>query len=365
LIDSWAEQAVGAYIAQQLDDQGQPEKTATQATIDAKREQEAADIQIRRWLDQISTMTQIQQQRAFSDDAIDTAERIYEQITEDQDKDKPEIYEDHANLDPEVLRTLVSIFQFGISAEEVKVWRESPTSIFAHVANSAVQQGVASIAVQYKDNPNVDQATLTSIDIENKVGAQMAQRILIPNPDQTVTGEASRQQLIEYATMYDIQMPMPVVARDNHFIHCTILQQLLTVIGQQVLSKNPSPDPKLMKSVELALNHFGAHLQFAATLGQLKDPNWKPLEKFYDGFKKQLTEVIQIQQQAQVAAAMVHHTVSLENAAAGKNPDGSPALRLAPPAAAAPPLQTQPAPGAPPPLVTNGSTGAPPAALAA
>ena len=42
LIDSWAEQAVGAYLAAQITDKGRTERTATEASIDSRRENEAA-----------------------------------------------------------------------------------------------------------------------------------------------------------------------------------------------------------------------------------------------------------------------------------------------------------------------------------
>ncbi len=48
LIDAWAEQAVGAYLSAQLNDKGKTERTATEASIDARRDAEAADVKMRR-----------------------------------------------------------------------------------------------------------------------------------------------------------------------------------------------------------------------------------------------------------------------------------------------------------------------------
>jgi len=312
LTDSWAEQSVGAYITQQLNDKGKTDKTATEATIDARRESEASNIQIRRWLDNWATMTQIQQLRAFSDDNVDEAKRLYDEITKDPEKNKPALYGGHANMDAEVLHTLVEILQAGITPEEIKVWRDTPTSIYAHVSEAAVQQGLALVAQKYAGNPNVDQAIIVALDVENMVGAELAKQVIIPNADTTLVAEQGRQQLIESSTMYDTGLPIPVSPRDNHIIHGATVQQLLTKIAAPVLSNNPNPQPQQMKAVELNINHLGEHLEAAIKLGQDNTPRFGELDKFYKGFKKQLEQVIQIQVQAQAAQAAVQQKVRAE-----------------------------------------------------
>ncbi len=340
LTDRWSEQAVGAYISQQLDDKGRGDKTATEATIDARREAESSNIQIRRWLDNWATLTQIQQKRAFSDDNIDQARRMVEEITKDPTKNKPSFYEGHANMDPEVLLCLVEIMAQGqITDDEIKVWRDTPASIYAHVSEAAVQQGLAMVIQQYGADPTspLDATLAKARDIENKVGAELAAELLIPGVDKTLLAEQAAMQLNESSTMYSIGVPVPVSLRNNHIIHGGTIKTMLTEIASPVLSKNPNPPQQLMKAIELNLNHLGEHLAAATQLGQNNTPAFADLDKFYKGFKKQLEEVIQIQAQAQAAQESVKQKVREEDGLAQPEgptpidaPDNVPGPNLAP-----------------------------------
>lgn len=306
LTDRWAEQSVGAYITQQLDDRGKDAKTATEATIDARRESEASNIQIRRWLDNWATMTQIQQKRAFSDHNIKIARGMVNQLVKDPAKNKPSFYEGHANVDPEVLLALVEIMIQGqITDEEISVWRDTPASIYAHVSQAAVQQGLALVIQQYSGNPNLDQARAIALDIENKVGAEMAAELVIPNVDQTLLAEQAAMQLNESSTMYTLGQPVPVSPRNNHLIHGGTIREMLTTVAAPVLSTNPNPPAQLMKAIELNINHLGEHLAMATEQGQNNTPAFGDLDKFYKGFRKQFEEVIQIQAQAKAAQETV------------------------------------------------------------
>ena len=328
-LDGWAEQSVGAYLAAQISPEGRTDKTATEAQIDARRESEAADIMIRRWVDQFANLTQIQQKRAFSDENIEEARRLSKQLIEDPAKDTPEFYDGHANIDPNVLRALVEIMldPLMITDDEIKVWRESAASPLAHNTDAAIAQGVSVVMQKYAGNPNVDQPKLIQKDIENIVGAEMAQELFIPTADQTLTAEASRQQLIESNTMLTTQLEVPVSPRDNHLIHGQTVQQLITQFAAPALS-NPNPDPQVLKAAELNLNHLLAHLQLGAAQGLNRDPAFAELEKFAMGFKKQLTEVVQINTEAQAVTEAVKQKIRAE----GLPVEGAQTLESAPPA---------------------------------
>lgn len=312
-IDGWAEQSVGAYLAAQISPEGRSDKTATEAQIDARRESEAADIMIRRWIDQFSNLTQIQQLRAFSDEYIDEARRLSKKLMEDPDLDKPEFYEGHGNSDPEVLRTLVEIMldPLMVTDEEIKVWRHTPASPLAHTADAVTAQGVSIVLQKYAGNPNVDQSKVIQRDIENTVGAELAQEFFIPVADQTIQAEAKRMQIMESNTMLTAGIDVPVSPRDNHLIHGQTVQELLTAVAAPVLSQ-PNPPPQILKAAELNLNHLLSHLQIGSAMGLMKDPNFRELEKFALGFKKQLTQVIQINEQMQAAQQVVMDTIRRE-----------------------------------------------------
>lgn len=312
-IDAWAEQSVGAYLTQQIDPAGRSDKTATEAQIDARRESEAADIMIRRWIDQFSNLTQIQQKRAFSDDNIAEARRMTNQLIEDPAKNTPEFYEGKANIDPDVLRTLTEIMldPLNITDDEIKVWRESPASPLAHNTDAAVAQGVSVVVQKYAGNPNIDQPKLIQKDIENIVGSELAQELFIPTADQTLVAEARRLQLMESNTMLSTGLEVPVSPRDNHLVHGATIQELLTQFAAPALSQ-PNPQPNILKAAELNLNHLLAHLQIGASQGLNRDPAFGELEKFALGFRQQLAQVVQINAEAQVAEEMVKQTIRTE-----------------------------------------------------
>jgi len=325
-IDAWAEQSVGAYLTQQIDPAGRSDKTATEAQIDARRESEAADIMIRRWIDQFSNLTQIQQKRAFSDDNIAEARRMTNQLIEDPAKNTPDFYEGKANIDPDVLRTLTEIMldPLNITDDEIKVWRESPASPLAHNTDAAVAQGVSVVVQKYAGNPNIDQPKLIQKDIENIVGAELAQELFIPTADQTLVAEARRLQLMESNTMLATGLEVPVSPRDNHLVHGATIQELLTQFAAPALSQ-PNPQPNILKAAELNLNHLLAHLQLGAAQGLNRDPAFAELEKFALGFRQQLAQVVQINAEAQVAEQMVTQTIRAE----GLPPEAAPTLETA------------------------------------
>lgn len=345
--DNWAEQATGAWITQQLDDKGKPAKTATQSQLDANRETETADIQIRRWLDLMANLRQIQQLRAFSDDNIKEARRHYEKFQKDP---KSETYDAYDKMDdPELMLALIEIMREQILDDEIKAWRRSPASIFAHVQDTASNMGIGLVVQKYKGDPAVNQTELKTRDIESMVGPEVAKLLIMPGMDQDVVLEAARFQMIESSTMYDMQLPISVAPADNHAVHCATLQTLLTTVAAPVLSQGSS-DPKLLKTVELNMNHFAEHLQAMVQLGQNQSAEFKEFNKFYQGFKKQFIEVIQIHAHAALAQKLATEKLAAEHRA-GVIPGSTGGSAVSVPATPAP-TGGQPGSGGPPGTVT-------------
>lgn len=310
LIDSWAEQAVGAYLAAQIDDKGKTERTATEASIDARRENEAADIMIRRCLDEDSNRIQMQQLRVCSKGNLKAARRIHEKILKETDATPDDAYPsdlDEAN----VMRFLVARMQDGLTDDEIVVWSKSPASAFASVTEAAVQRGLSMAKAKYAGNPNVDQGALDYADLEGMVGADMARKLFIPKADETLAIEAGRKQQIESFTMAGMQQPVPVSPRDNHLIEGSVVVEMLTKSVAPLLSDPKSP-PQIIKAAELNLNHLGEHLQIGAAQGLNKQPAFKELAKFFEGFKKQLVDVVQIRESAAVAQQAVAAKIRTE-----------------------------------------------------
>jgi hypothetical protein len=110
-------------------------------------------------------------------------------------------------------------------------------------------------------------------------------------------------------------LPIPVSPRDNHIIHGETIQKLLTTLLTPLLEKSDTSGPT-QKIAELNINHLGEHLQFAAATDAAKSPQFKELQKFYDGFKGQLAQVAQITAQASAAQQMVTEQIRQEDAPA-------------------------------------------------
>ncbi len=315
LIDSWAEQAVGAYLAAQITDKGKAERTATEASIDARRENEAADIMIRRCLDQDANRIQMQQLRVCSDANLKRARALYNRMLKDPNLKPDAVFPediDEANL----MRFLVAQMEKEFTDDEIQTWSKSPASAFAHVTEAAVQRGIAAAKAKYTGNPNVDQGALDYSDLEGMVGADMAKKLFIPKAGETLPIEQGRAQTIESFTMAGTGKPIGVSPRDAHLIHGAVVAEMLTKSAAPLLSKPDTPDA-VMRAAELNLNHLGEHLQAAMAQGLNKEAAFKELEKFYTGFKKQLGEVVQIREAARVAQTAVTNQVRTEDAKAG------------------------------------------------
>lgn len=171
---------------------------------------------------------------------------------------------------------------------------------------------------KYAGNPNVDQSALVYADLEGMVGADVAKVLFIPKADETLAIEAARKQQQETFYMGGTGLPISVSPRDNHLIEGGAVIEFLTNAIAPLLS-SPKATDQIMKAAELNLNHLGEHLEAAAALGQNKLPAFAEEEKFYEGFKKQLAEVVQIREQAKVAQSMVTDVVRTE----APGPNGS------------------------------------------
>ena len=156
--------------------------------------------------------------------------------------------------------------------------------------------------------------------------------------------------------MANMGAPLPASPRDNHVIHGQVLQKILTQGAAPILSTPQGADPHLMKTTELYVNHLAEHLNLMATLGQNNTPEFKELEKFFEGFKKQLTEVIQIQAEAKVHTQAVIQKIGQEGLPPGEGAEVQ-SVPEAPAAATAPGL----VPGGEAPTLSNtGPMAAPP-----
>lgn len=325
---NYMEQAAGAYVTGNMNQLGQP-VTATEASQDAKREQENADITESRWRDQFSQLVQTMQRRAFSDDNIKEATNIFQNLTQKylNQENQPGDLASEINklMDPSdesrlPIRTMVNMLVDGLTETEIKILRDSPTSGYAHTDDAIVAQGILAVGRAYANNPNVDQVELTKRGVEALAGPDAAKALVIPNVDQTIISEATRMQQSEVVIMKTILQPVPVSPRDNHMVHAQVCMQMLMQAGQAMSDLRVMD--QVLKPTELLINHFAEHLAgYLAQGNPSQNPQFREMSDFYKRFKVDFAKAVNIQQKAKVAAQL---------AASGAAPEQVSAAAMAP-----------------------------------
>lgn len=321
---NFMEQAAGSYISHNPDASGQP-VTATEASQDAKREQENSDITESRWRDQFSQLVQTMQRRAFSDDHIKEAKDLFIKITEgfinageNSSEAVNKLVIDLMNSSDESrlpIRTLVAMLMDGLTETEIKLLRDAPTSGYAHTDDAIVAQGILAVGRMYANNPNVNQVELTKRNVEALAGPDAAKALIIEGADQTIVAEATRMQQQEATTMMALKMPVPVSPRDNHMAHAQVCKELLTMAGQSL--SNLEAMEAILKPTELMINHFAEHLsQYLAQGNPSQNPQFKELNDFYKTFKASFAEAVMIHEKSKMVAELAAQGATPEQIAA-------------------------------------------------
>jgi hypothetical protein len=340
----WIQQAGGSYIAEVTDAEGRP-RTATEASQDYQRELENQDITEDRSRNQTMEMVGTMQRRAYSDDNISDAQRIFKKITAAKAEDQNA----YAKLgdQEQPVRALVNMLKDGLNEEEIKILRNASPLGYAHTDDAVTSQGILAVKKGFTNNANVDQVELDKRSIEALAGPDAAKALIIDEPDQTLSAEARRMQLSESTTMATLGVPVDVSPRDNHLIHGLQVMEVLQALGPKI--SNIGVDGQVMKMAELNLNHLGAHLDaYMQRGGVSQNPQFKTLNDFYNNFKEAFQKAIQIH--------ATHNTLTALTGAAPLAPSGTP-----PPPATGAPGAPGPGTNAPPGTVAAGMTQSPPA----
>ena len=345
-LTSAAQQAAGVWINDIINPaQNKSDKTATEARIENARGQESAVMFISRFIDKWHGMVSTSQLRAWSDENLEYALKIYATIQANPRSDRADLYRQHTDCPAEVLRQIVAVLKKwpggGVNPDdmesvlafrdEIAVWRESPATLRAHILDSKYDAGVQQLYAEQSQapNPGIDQSKLLAMRTRSLVGGQYAEQLVIPKGDETVTAEASREQLGENADMMVLGAAIPISPRDNWRVHGQVCVQTL-----QGLTANPPPDKT--QFAQLLLQHLQAHLQTAMQAGDGGNEDWKQLNEFASAYGKQFGEVMELRKNA--AAMELAVKAHLGGVVPGLNapPEGAPAMPPALPAAAAP-----------------------------
>lgn len=337
MLTAFSQQAAGAYTGKILSPNDEdPNETATAKKIDTARENMSSAWLVTRIVNQIMGQVGAMQRRALSDANIDRGIALWKKLRAD-----PTDLEPYSSFDTKEEKSAVSlvaeicqewdtavfpvnwdeketkdgVMGTGLVKKTMQVWRDSPATPRSKTLETQRQQGLDAVAQQYGTNPSIDQNRLLQLRVENLIGPNLAQEVLIPNADQTVTVEAARWQEMETGAMFTLHLPVRVSPRDNHLVHAQTLQQGLMQYAGPFLSKNAlTAEPPLLSAISLNVDHMGQHLAAMKTTGQASNPAFKALDKFYDTFKQQFTQMLQIREQAKVAeqVAVARHRAQMQ-----------------------------------------------------
>jgi hypothetical protein len=159
--------------------------------------------------------------------------------------------------DPEAVSAVIELLDDGLTPEEI-----AELALASSLENNANEGGdkesqiLGYLAANKGVNPYLDQQKLAEQEAIGNLGEDRARDLLIPTPDPNLAAEANRQQIMEMSEMLQGNA-MQVSGRDNHALHRkTLAPQLDGIIS--AIAQNP--DPKMVKTAQLAVAHYEAHL---------------------------------------------------------------------------------------------------------
>lgn len=273
-----AEMAAGAYIPDKITTAGDPTaKTATEATIDASRENEAKIAFLARAWGQIANMISTIQRRLCKKG---TSDEVAKQLQKD-------------------------LKDGGFTDEEIQEIANVPAAEVVQDLSTVQGQQIQQVAMKYRGDPSIDQQKLMRYDITAMSTPQLADDIIIPQNDHTIEAEEIRMQLLENAAM-SAGESVNISPRDKHDIHAKVCLSEVQRSAPGIV-KAVQADIKnapMLDTVNAALMHTQAHIDAWKQQGA-KPEQLKPYQDAIDMADKMLQEFAKkLAEQAQQAPTM-------------------------------------------------------------
>lgn len=232
---SLIDQIVGNVSPTQVG-QGEAFRSSASWQLLAAREEESKDARISRFITQFVALIQTMQRRICDADCIDkdakmTREKLLEKMTK----------------------------------EELKEIAESPVAGAIVDLTPIERQMVVALAAEKQGNPLYNQRALQVEDITARLGAEFANRVLLPVEDPTEENEQTRLQLMEI-TLLAMGQPVPVSPRDNPEIHLKVLLPATEQLASQIMEGAGET-----AGLEAMLAHISEHVTAAQAAGVPKE----------------------------------------------------------------------------------------------
>lgn len=254
------DQLVGNVSPPKLE--GEAFRSSTAWNLVAQREEESKDAKIGRFLEQFVDMVGTMQRRICDSD------------TDDEDA--------------KAARKKLKEF---LTAAELKELSEQPVAGTVRDLTPLERQMVAAVVAEKRGNPLYNQRQMEIEDLSARVGANFAERVLIPDNDPTVESEQQRLQQLELVLLSSGQ-PVPVSPRDNHQVHLSVIMPVAEQTAAAIMQGGAET-----VALEAILAHITEHYNRSLEQGAPKEQ----LQQVADLVKntgKVLAELKQLDQQA-------------------------------------------------------------------
>jgi hypothetical protein len=294
------DQLIGSVSVPNLQNAGEAMRSPAAWNLLASRQEEGRDSKITRFMEQFAKLIQGMQRKmcdpeTMDEDAKEMQERLLEKMTREE------------------LEELANSSVAGTVADLTPLER----------------QLIVTIAQEKKGNPLYNQRRLEVEDLTARIGADFAERLLLPDNDPSETAEQSRQQDLE-TMLLSAGHPVPVSPRDNHMIH---LQELMP--DAQQMAAQVSSGSIGLPEFKALLAHLNEHYNQAIQQGVKKEA-LAQVGELVGKLSKALPQLEQIEQQKQALAQQAQQVQGQDQG----QPGGAPPSNVVPmPQGAAPPAQ--------------------------
>lgn len=349
-LQSLLDQVAGTFMPDQYQaSTGQhiTDTTATEASLDAAREDEIKQGVLNRWWSQMQQCVQAVQRRICSKEnlqaAIEFKEKKDEALAENKTLAPEDVIEvvsalnpkigdafeqepDLMNADMDAVKILVELMENGLTPEEIYVISRERSTDFTANVGAAEDQRIIQFTQAIQASPEFaayfDQEKLARMSANAAIGASKTDELFTPMPQQTTNVAADRQQKMEFASMIGGEN-MPVDPRDPHKIHLQTLGQKMQNWFQSMGQMPPLAIPhEQLSAAALMIQHEGDHIQQLLGQGSTQAA-LKPEMAAYKEHEKMMEQIGQKVTQAHQQQEMLEQQQAAQQSslkAGGPNP---------------------------------------------
>jgi hypothetical protein len=169
------------------------------------------------------------------------------------------------HLDEDAVNCCLNMLERNIPPSDILLMAYSPASQLLQDTTPQDNVVLDSLIARYMGNPNINQDELMKLDWSRKLGATVANSVILPKDQvEAIAIEATRQQVLELQAIIAGQ-DVPVSPRDNDLVHLdTMAQKLMPVIASIPSGSLP---PEGAAPLAKAMQHFAGHIQAAESKG--------------------------------------------------------------------------------------------------